>query len=84
MQLHLFLDKYFAKLTAKNGLRKPSHILRLHLEKLKENLGHFLNFKIVKCPESGKENTGKTGIRTFENFRTTGTGRDVRLSPSAP
>ena len=35
-----------------------------------------------KCPESGKEKNRKSGIRTFENSRTTGTGRDVRLSPS--
>jgi hypothetical protein len=40
---------YKQKLTAKKGLRKPSHILRLHLEKLKENLGFFLNLKKVKC-----------------------------------
>jgi hypothetical protein len=46
---------YKQKLTAKKGLRKPSHILRLHLEKLKENLGLFLNLKKGKCPESGKE-----------------------------
>ena len=39
------------------------------------------NFKSVKCPESGKEKKLKSGIRTFENSRTTGTGRDVRLSP---
>ena len=42
----------------------------------------FLNFKSVKCPESGKEKNRKSGIRTFENSRTTGTGRDVRTSPT--
>ena len=36
---------YKQKLTAKKGLRKLSHILRLHLEKLKENLGFFFNLK---------------------------------------
>ena len=36
-----------------------------------------MNFKSVKCPESGKEKN-----RTFENSRTTGTRRDVRLSPN--
>jgi hypothetical protein len=34
-----------ARLTAKNGLRKPSHILRLHLEKLKKKSRTFLEFK---------------------------------------
>ena len=48
----------------------------------KWNLGLFLNFKSDKCPESGKEKNRKSGIRTFENSRTTGTGRDVRLSPT--
>ena len=41
------------KSTAKIGLRKPSQILSLHLEKL----GLFLNFKSVKCQESVKEKT---------------------------
>ena len=50
-----------------------------HLEK--RYLGLFLTFKSVKCPESGKEKNRKSGIRTFENPRTTGTGLDVRLSP---
>ena len=50
--------------------------------KKKRNLGLFLNFKSVNCPESGKEKNRKSGIRTFENSQTTGTGRDVRLSPS--
>ena len=45
------------------------------------NLGLFLKFKSAKCPESWKEKNRKSGIRTFENARTTGTGRDVRLSP---
>ena len=69
-----------AKITAKNGLRNQA--IRLHLEELKENLGHFLNFKSVKSPESGKEKNRKSGIRTFKISRTTGTGRDVRLSPN--
>ena len=47
----IFNNKTKQNLTAKNGLRKPSHILRLHLE----NIGLFLNFKSVKCAESGKE-----------------------------
>ena len=50
------------KLSAKNGLKKPSHILRLHLKKLKENLGLFLNLKKVKCSESGKEKNWKSLI----------------------
>ena len=58
----------------------PLPLARSHLEKL--NLGLFFNFKSDKCPESGKEKSGKSGIRTFENSRTTGTGRDVRLSPT--
>jgi hypothetical protein len=41
----------------------------------KRNLGLFLNFKSVKCPESGKKKNRK-------NSRTTGTGRDVPLSPN--
>jgi hypothetical protein len=51
-----------------------------HLEK--RNLGLFLNFKSVKCPESGKEKNREVRNPDNENSRTTGTGRDVRLSPS--
>ena len=40
-------------------------------------------FFIIKGPESGKEKNRKSGIRTFEISRTTGTGRDVRLSPKS-
>jgi hypothetical protein len=50
-----------------------------HLEK--RNLGLFLNFKSVKCPESGKEKNREVRNPDNENSRTTGTGRDVRLSP---
>jgi hypothetical protein len=35
-----------------------------HLEK--QNLGFFLNFERVKCPESGKEKTQKFGIEEKE------------------
>jgi hypothetical protein len=37
----------------------------------------------LKYLESSMEKNRKSGIRTFENFRTTGTGRDVQLSPRA-
>ena len=61
------------------GLKKWSHILSLHLEKMKENLGLFLNFKSFECPERKKNR--KSRILTFENSRTTGTGRDVHFRP---
>ena len=41
----------------------------------------FYFFSTIRGPESGKEKNRKSGIQTFENSRTTGTGRDVRLSP---
>ena len=49
----------------------------------KINLRLFSISKTLISPESGKEKNRKSGIRTFENSRTTGTGRDVRLSPNS-
>ena len=50
----------------------------------KKIFGSFFFFfcQCLKSPASGKGKNRKSGIRTFQNSRTTGTGRDVRLSPS--
>ena len=48
----------------------------------KINLRLFSISKTLISPESGKEKNRKSGIRTFEISRTTGTRRDVRLGPN--
>ena len=73
-----FLNILLHKKTKKKIMKKKI-LKKKNLKILKFFFGFF---SILKGPESGKEKTRKSGIRTFQDLPDFRTGRDVRLSPT--